>query len=217
MKVLYLSAGHGNFANGINYTDLRWGKFYHFTENGKRFFSAYEGQTNRIFADKLAKALEGTGITVVKVYHENKDIPHMTQVQTANTHFIRHKPEKALWFDNHSNAVGMNSEGVSQSHRGYSIWTTVGYTESDKVASMVWNEVKPICEKYGMPTLVQNWQDGDVDYEANFDVLNFTFMPAVLNELGFFTNITDAKLLINEQFQNEIVEAYKKAILKHFA
>jgi N-acetylmuramoyl-L-alanine amidase len=216
MKVIYLTAGHGNFANGKNYTNPAHGKFYHFTENGKVVFSAYEGETNRIIAKKFEEAMKGIGIEIVKVYHDNEDVPHITQVQRANAHFMRHKPAKALWFSNHSNAVGMNSTGVSQAPRGYSVWTSRGQTDSDKAASMLYLEVAEVAKKFGLPMLASTWQDGDSDYEADFDELYFTFMPAVLNELGFFTNLVDAKLLKNIDFQDAIVQAYKKAVLKWF-
>ena len=117
----------------------------------------------------------------------------------------------------HSNALGMASEGASNPTRGYSVWTSIGETQSDKIASLVFEAVAPVCEKYKMPLLKSVWADGDVDYEANFDELALTFMPAVLNELGFFTNITDAKLLKNEAFQNEVVQAYKTAVLAYFS
>jgi N-acetylmuramoyl-L-alanine amidase len=216
MKVIYLTAGHGAFANGVNYTDPRWGKFYHFTENGKRVFSAYEGETNRIFAKKFMEVMKGTGIEVIQMHHDLQDVPHNTQIQKANAHFIRNKPDKALWLSMHSNALGVASEGASNPTRGYSVWTSVGETQSDKIATLVFETVAPVCEKYKMPLMRQNWTDNDVDYEANFDELALTFMPAVLNELGFFTNIIDAKLLKNEAFQNEVVQAYKKAVLQYF-
>lgn len=216
MKVIYLTAGHGSFEKGVNYTDPRWGKVYHFIENGKRIFSAYEGETNRIFAKKFMEAMKGAGIQVIQMHHDLLDMPHNTQIQRANAHFVRNKPTKALWFSMHSNALGSKSEGASIPTRGYSAWTSIGETKSDKIATLVIDAVTPICEKYGMPVLRQNWGDGDSDYEANFDETALTFMPAVLNELGFFTNLVDAKLLKNENFQNEIVTAYKEAILQYF-
>ena len=216
MKIIYLTAGHGGFVNGINYTEPRWGKFYHFNEEGKRVFSAYEGETNRIFAKKFMKAMQDTDLVVMQMHHDFKDLHHITQIQKANAHFIRNKPDKALWFSMHSNALGIASEGASNPTRGYSVWTSLGETQSDKIASAVFEAVAPICQKYKMPVLKSVWSDGDVDYEANFDELALTFMPAVLNELGFFTNIVDAKLLKNESFQNEVVQAYKTAVLAYF-
>ena len=215
-KVIYVTAGHGGFENGVNYTDPRWGKFYHFIENGKRVFSAYEGETNRIFAKKFIEAMKDTDIEVIQMHHDRNDLHHFTQIQRANGHFMLNKPKKSLWFSMHSNALGAVSEGASIPTRGYSVWTSIGHTLSDKIAEMVISQVAPVCEKYGMPVMRQNWADGDSDYEANFDETAQTFMPAVLNELGFFTNIIDAKLLKNEAFQNEIVQAYKRAVLQYF-
>jgi N-acetylmuramoyl-L-alanine amidase len=54
--------------------------------------------------------------------------------------------------------------------------------------------------------------DGDQDAEAQFYVLRKTVAPAVLGEVGFFTNINDARFLDSEQGQRRIARAYLDGI-----
>tara|TARA_R100000664_G_C2690974_1_gene95095 strand:- start:263 stop:490 length:228 start_codon:yes stop_codon:yes gene_type:complete len=59
-----------------------------------------------------------------------------------------------------------------------------------------------------LPIRRGEWTDGDVDYEASFYVLRNTVSAAILGEVGFFTNITDARFLDSSEGQQRIARAY---------
>ena len=52
------------------------------------------------------------------------------------------------------------------------------------------------------------------DKEAQFYVLRKTRCPAILIENFFMTNYRECKLLMNEEFQNRIVDCHFKSILE---
>jgi N-acetylmuramoyl-L-alanine amidase len=63
-----------------------------------------------------------------------------------------------------------------------------------------------------MPIRRGDWGDGDADYEAGFYVLKNTASAAVLGEVGFFTNITDARFLDSSEGQQRIARAYLQGV-----
>ena len=213
-KKIYLNAGHG----GIHPITKKYctfptdGKFYTFAENG---ITAYEGQTNRIFANLFGVAMIGTDIEIVQTHHNFWDRANQDRLARANLDFTNTKPDKALWLSWHSNAVGMQSTGKSLEPRGYSIYTSQGNTQADDCATLIFNEQRKATAKFGV-TFRQDLQDGQPDYDINFEELAYSKMPAVLIENLFFTNYEDYKLLLNSEYQLATVQATKKAVLEWF-
>ena len=60
-----------------------------------------------------------------------------------------------------------------------------------------------------------DYLDGDLDREARFTMLTNVSMPAVLSENGFFTNYSDAGLMIDIKWQQTIAKAHAKGILDY--
>lgn len=106
----------------------------------------------------------------------------------------------------HANAFG-NGEDF-QKPRGFSVWTSIGKTKSDGYATIIYNSVKGIADSFPMR---QEYSDNDVDYESNFYVL-MCKCPAVMLEVAFYTNLDDLKLLIDEEFNDKLVERLVEAI-----
>lgn len=211
--VIYLNAGHGGLdpITGEYKTFPTDGKFYHFLNPNEVFFSAYEGHTNRIFAEMVGKELEKLGAQIVKTYAPVEDRLNRDRLLIANSHWAKAKQEgkRGLWLSFHSNAIGMNHTGTSQEPRGLCIFTSPSATESDAFAKTWLGEILIASKGFGITNR------GCL--EANFEELVGTSMPAVLIENLFFTNIDDAKLLVNPVYQRAITQATKEAVLKHFA
>lgn len=52
--------------------------------------------------------------------------------------------------------------------------------------------------------------------ELNLHVLRETNMPAILSENGFMNNLREAKLMIKQEFQNEVATEHVKGLCKYF-
>lgn len=66
--------------------------------------------------------------------------------------------------------------------KGFEIFTTVGQTEGDRLATCVHRAVRRAMP--GLPAR-EDWRDGDPDKEANFAIVRLTRAPAALLELEF--------------------------------
>lgn len=212
LPTIYLNAGHGGLhpLTGKYMTNPRHGKFYMFEDHANQM--AYEGVLNRMFADRFALEATALGLRVVKVYHSFLDLPNSARLTIANADYLKNKPSKSLWLSFHSNAIGMLPQGPSLPARGFSVFTLDGETPADAVGEKIWQGVKKdIVPKYGI-TLLENRQDGDGDFEVNFDELYYSMMPAVLLENLFFTNWEDFQLLQRADYQQDLCKILVDAI-----
>lgn len=219
--VIYLNAGHGNY-------DPKTKTYHTFKEDGKYYIfknalgdiehEAYEGQTNRLFADMLAKELEKLEIKVVKTYDPMYDLANFTRIGIANAEFTKGKAKspklQGLWVSFHSNAFSQSFEGQGTEAQGIEFWTTKGQTKSDTFAQIWYNNMQKVAKDYGLK-MRADFSDGDADKEENFYELFGTLMPAVLIENLFFTNLREAKLLHNPNYQIDVVQATTNAILEY--
>ena len=207
MKTIFLDAGHGGIdPKSGKYTTApskMWkhpkGKFH----NGTVF---YEGVSNRQFCDEIIKVCNRENINVVKVYHDWKDNSLASRVNIANSY---HRTiNEGIYLSMHSNAVNWQDKA-----EGFSVWTSLGKSSSDDIATAIWTNVsKVIVPKWGIKMRSER-SDGDPDYEANFTVLANSGMPAVLVENLFFDNYNDTLKLVNPEYQIDIAESIVSSLL----
>ena len=200
--VVYLNAGHGNFDGTTYHTFKSDGKFYHFLENNIKVFSAYEGETNRIFSNLLKNELEKRGAEVVLTYAPNFDMHNFQRLQIANTHFSQTKKQgkKFIWFSLHSNAASANFEGEGTTASGIEIYTSNGASaNSVNFADRFMLNIRPVITKYAVGNRGHK--------KAQFTELVGTQMPAVLIENLFFDNLREARLLKNLDYQTDFLNA----------
>ena len=203
---VYLDAGHGGINPSNNqYTTYRAKQFYHGKgefHKGKWF---YEGVSNRKYVDMICDKLHELGIRYEKVYHPWLDTSLFNRVSHANHYHKNGMP--GVYYSFHSNATHGHDA------RGFSIWTSPGYTKSDGLAEdffMRYRKGFTNHELYNIKTL-QDLKDKDHDYEAQFYVLKNTMMPAVLFENLFFDNYEDA-VIINDPFY---IDEYTDLFVEH--
>lgn len=211
--------GHGGIIDGKYQTA---GKQYTFMFNDQPPLTVYEGVINRQIAVHVIRYLLEYGVPVRDAVArrtiqtadgldwtglEQRDIPLGQRVSYAN------RTSTYLYLSIHSNAVGKGLVGPSQPARGIDIYTSPGQTGSDKVADTL---LTLMARHAPMKVRRGDWSDGDGDMEADFYVLNKTKGLAVLGEVGFFTNIEDARLLIDPVHQANIARAYAYACIDHF-
>lgn len=169
----------------------------------------FEYEFNRDIVKRIAEKLEKLGITYHIIVPEvDKDITLSTRASRANKYCKEYGKDKCLFISIHSNAAG-NGEWMNA--RGWSVWTTVGNTKSDAVATIFFEEAEKILPKYKM-TLRKDMSDGDPDYEENFTVLYKTNCRAILTENLFQDNKIDAAFLMSEEGRNAIAEIHINAI-----
>jgi len=203
-----LDFGLGGIDKDGNYT-TKGKKQYTFVSEKKTLFTIYEGVVNRAIGYKLEQKLKDAKIECAVVSHPYKDTSLSGRVVSANN--IYHKSSKrAIFVSLHSNAASNSIKGKGSKAQGYEIFTSVGQTESDKVAQSFLetyaeyfdHKLKPRYDKV----------DGDWDKEAQFYVLKKTHGPAILIENLFYDNIDEALVLQSEEGQEEIASCLFKCI-----
>jgi N-acetylmuramoyl-L-alanine amidase len=229
-KYLYLlDPGHGGLINGQYSTPgKRSPKF----EDGSVL---YEGVNNRDNVNRIMNALQKLGIDCVDIVNDNKDISLTERVARANK---LHPTRKCIYISIHSDAhqyyyidkactirydVKVHGKRDTKTMfqkspiewteaNGISVYTSPGQTPSDPFAQIWIDELE--AQFGNTVTWRKDKSDGDEDKEAHFYVLKETNMPAVLGELGFHTNLEQARRMQTDEWKNKVVASVVNAILK---
>ena len=152
---------------------------------------------------KLKKQLESLGYEVFESNPTDKEIGLSKRVQNTNKIARSNK----IFISLHSDAAGDGSTWMSA--RGYSVYTTSGQNNSDKVAEVILNNMQK-----DFPELKGRFDhsDGDKDKEANFQVIKGANCPAVLIEWCFQDNKEDVEILLSEEYNEKLVSCLVKSI-----
>lgn len=210
--VVGIDYGHGGLIDG-QYQNT--GKQYTFTDHGDHWIG--EGLINRRIAAKvIGLLLRDTDAIVVDCVADvcwesgphwydldQRDASLRERVKNANAQTLD------IFVSLHSNAIGDDIRGPSRRPRGVSFFTSPGQTVADDYATAFYRAF----EDQDLPIRPGHWGDADQDWEAPFYVLTKTRAPAVLAEVGFYTNYEDARYLQSEAGQDEIARCYVAGIL----
>ena len=140
--------------------------------------------------DILQKDYEGVNVKMTRTSDT-----YLSLVERSNA---ANKTKVDFFFSIHVNAGG------GTGYEDY-IWDKLGTNSpTDKSRQKIHNAVKPVLKKYGIRNRGMK--------KANFHVLRETAMQAVLVETLFIDNANDAKLLKNNNFIEDICQAYAKGI-----
>lgn len=217
--LVVIDAGHGGLHPDTGaYMTFPWdGKKYAFTKpDGSVDFEIFEGVVNRAIANKFADLCGQVGLPTYPVHHNYLDRTNTVRATFANKIAAQMRAkgvQNSILLSFHSNAFGMQPKGAGESPNGWSVWTTRGSTKADLFATMWFDEVK---KEFGKEIAYRtDLADGDVDWEANFEILWATEMPAVLAEQLFFTNKDDAKKLLDYTTQKRFAMCAFRALLKY--
>lgn len=222
MYTWILDNGHGHNTPGKR--SPKW-------KDGTQLF---EYEFNRNIVNYMIPLLEWEGIDFVNLVPEKHDVSLRERVNRANE--IHRKRGNSILISVHGNAAEwfyVNKErtikynrrkhgyiptsklyrkSYIQAHpaKGFSVFTTKGVTDSDKIATYFVEELeKMFCPPH---TFRKEFSDGDSDWEANFYIIRNTKMPAILTENGFFTNEWECKEMMTEDFQIKCAHAHVEAI-----
>jgi len=167
----------------------------------------------RLIVSMIADELEKLNIPYSILVPEAKDISLSERVARANKiHVEQHKKGKTvILLSIHCNAAG---NGEWKNARGWSAWTSRGTTESDTIASCLYQAAHEILEPKGIQ-IRKDMSDGDEDWESNFYIIYKSSMPAVLTENFFQDNKLDVKYLESDEGKHDVVDIHIKGILKY--
>jgi len=189
--------GHGGIINGVYQTS---GKRSPKWDDGKQLF---EGEFNRAIVKRLVKLCNDNGIECVNIVDTQEDVSLGSRVRSANK-IAKASDKKCIYISIHAN--GFNKESAN----GWSVYTTPGVTKSDKIATVLYE--KATAEFKG-EKMRRDTRDGDPDKEANFYVIKYTSMPAILSENFFMTNYDNChKYHLSEEGRDRIAKVHFQMI-----
>tara|TARA_R110000824_G_scaffold1476_6_gene7401 strand:- start:249 stop:860 length:612 start_codon:yes stop_codon:yes gene_type:complete len=191
-----LDPGHGGLLKGVYQTP---GKRSPVWEDGRQYF---EGVGNRMISDKILQMCKEEGIDAMDIVSSNTDVPLSERVVRANA---LNKDRDCIYVSIHSDAFS------KESANGYSVYTSKGQTQSDKVASVFLDNMQRAFPDH---TLRKDTRDGDEDKEADFYVLKRTHCPAILIENFFMTNKKECLLLMSAKGKNKIALTHFNSIIE---
>ena len=167
----------------------------------------------RNMVEAIAKHLTEDGYPVHILVPEARDVSLAERVKRINTVVKEAKDhgQHSCMVSVHNNAAGKGD--VWKKAYGWSVWTTRGQNNSDKLAECMWQEANEILPPLGMKTR-QDRTDGDNDYEAGFYILNGANCPAVLTENMFQDCVDEVKWMLTDEGFNALVDIHVRGIKK---
>ena len=115
-----------------------------------------------------------------------------------------------IYISIHVNASG--ADGKWHEGTGWEVFTSVGKTKSDELATCLYNTAKVNLKGAKIRT---DFSDGDADKEAHLYVLKNTNCPAVLTENFFQDNKKDVDYLLSDEGFHNIVRLHVEGILQY--
>lgn len=196
-----IDAGHGGLKDGKYTTPASVGKRYTFSDGTQ----IYEGDINRKIGKLLIEMLDEAGIPYHNLTVDTlEDVSLKERVEKANALCAQYP--NCYFLSIHSNSASTALEGEGSQARGFEVWTSVGQTKSDELASIAAKWYKHDFPEFKFR---QDMSDDDEDMEKKderetFYVLRKTKCPAFLVENLFYDNRLEAQFLLSTEGQRRI-------------
>jgi N-acetylmuramoyl-L-alanine amidase len=191
--MVLLDPGHGN--NTFGKRSPLW-------SDGTQLF---EWEFNRNIVKRINNELLRLDIKSIIIVPEAIDISLTVRCQRANK--LAQKYPGSFLVSVHGNAGENPNEGT-----GWEIWTSPGETESDKIATILFESAKVNLAGWKMRS---DMTDGDPDKESKFAMLTKTICPAVLTENLFYDNEDDCRFMLSEEGRGLIAKLHVDGIKKY--
>lgn len=170
-----------------------------------------EGRFNRSIALELIDTMKAYGIDArITVPEEKTDVALSTRVARVNKICNEVGAANVIMVSIHANANGYGTEWNAAN--GWEIYTTPGKTNSDILATFIYNRA---VKNFPGRKMRPDWSDGDPDKEAKFTVIAGTKCPAVLTENFFYTNQDDLLYLSSDEGRQAIIRTHVEGILDY--
>lgn len=162
----------------------------------------------RQFVQRLKPMLEKCGYKVFDIVTEDNDISLSARAARANSLIKQYGAGNCVFISVHCNAAG---NGQWMNATGWSVWTTKGQNNSDKLAEILCEE----CVLEGVK-LRKDTSDGDRDWEQNFTVIYKTGCPAILTENMFMDLKSDLEFLQSEEGIEKLLQIHYNGVRRWF-
>jgi len=190
VKNIILDLGHGGVDSNGNYTTAP-DKMLTFNDG----YVIYEGEINRIQGRETEKSFRSFPDWDRNIYYTVRPDDPKDLALHKRTDFINSfDPNETICLSFHNNAGGGS---------GFEVYTYFGWSLADPLATEIYEGIKPLYNKYGLPMRSDKVSDGDVDKEIELWMTRETHCPTVLLEGLFFDNRSDAKLLKSKSFNED--------------
>ena len=142
----------------------------------------------REVAQMICDILQAEGYDARLLVPETHDVSLAERCRRANAF----PKDGSVLVSVHCNAAGHGDRWMKA--RGWSIFTTKGITEADRLAECIWRRAK---ETFQDPLTVRSYTTAEMghDYEENFYILLHSWCPVVLVENFFQDNRADVAYL----------------------
>lgn len=161
-------------------------------------------------AQSLVSVLTFQGYSAFLLVTEETDVSLEERTKRVNAYCKQYGEKNVILVSVHVNAAGDGANWMNA--RGWSIFTTKGITESDKLAARL---VDAADEVFKAPLKVRKYSQADKysrDYEENFYILRNTACPAVLTENFFQDNKADVEYLKSKRGVGDCVECHVRGL-----
>ena len=167
----------------------------------------------RELVKRLIPILESEGYEVYNIVPEEYDVTLAERCKRINSIVKQAALEgkHTLRVSVHNNAAGNGKEWKEA--YGWSVWTTRGQNNSDKLAQCLYDSAVEVLTPLGQKTR-KDRSDGDDDYEAGFYIIKGSNCPAVLVENMFQDCIKEVQWMLTEEGKNALVEIHRRGINK---
>lgn len=172
-----------------------------------------EYQYNRRLGKEIGKRLTQLGISWCFTYdtEDAVDLSLTARANVANRMSKLYGAKNVVLISIHHNALGMGDKWYDA--KGWSVWTTVGNTVSDKYASIMYESARETLIPLGRKVM-KEMSDGDGDYEKDFTVIQKTVCPSMLIEYGFYTNQDEMEWMMTDESLDAFATLTVNAIQK---
>ena len=170
----------------------------------------YEYRWAREIARRISDGLLSMGYNVEILVPEEEDIPLSERVKRVNSACEIYGKDNVILVSIHANAAGNGSKWMSA--KGWSAYTSVGNTGSDKLSEYFYDEAE---KNFEGRKIRKDLQDGDRDWESNFCVCQKTRCVAVLTENFFYDNVDDVEYILSEEGKNNVVKTHINGIINY--
>lgn len=198
-----LDNGHGGMIKGVYQTT---GKRSPYLEDER---IVYEGVFNRIIVKKIIDKCNMYGIRCINLVDTEVDTSLGSRIFQANN--LHKKLKNCLYISVHANAhEEKNNIGKFTSAHGIE---TLYYQDPNDLKNFS-KEGKKLATVF-QQNIVKNAKRRDRGIKGrNCYILRNSTMPTIITENGFMTHLEEAQLLLDEDYQDKIVQGHFDAILE---